>query len=81
MTGTLRLLLLLLRRDRFRLAMWLFGLVILLAVSASSILALYDTPQMLESYARLTRSNATLVLLAGPGYGLDDPTAAAVVMN
>ena len=80
-TGTRRLLWLVLRRDRFRIAMWLFGLVGLMAVSASSIVALYTTPEELEGYARTVRGNSALIIQAGPGYGLDDPTLGAVVMN
>jgi ABC-2 type transport system permease protein len=80
-TGTRRLLWLVLRRDRFRIAMWLIGLVGLMAVSASSIVALYTTPAELEGYARTVRGNSALIIQAGPGYGLDAPTLGAVVMN
>ena len=80
-TGTRRLLWLVLRRDRFRIAMWMLGLVGLLTVSASSIVALYTTPEDLEGYARTVRDNSALIIQAGPGYGLDDPTLGAVVMN
>jgi ABC-2 type transport system permease protein len=81
LTGTHRLLWLVLRRDRFRAAMWLAGLVGLMAVSASSVVTLYQTPEELESYARTVRGNSALIIQAGPGYGLDDPTVGAVVMN
>ncbi len=80
-TGTRRLLWLVLRRDRFRIAMWMFGLVGLMTVSASSIVALYTTQEELEGYARTVRGNSALIIQAGPGYGLDDPTLGAVVMN
>ena len=80
-TGTRRLLWLVLRRDRFRIAMWAFGLVGLMAVSASSIVALYKTQDQLEGYARTVRGNSALIIQAGPGYGLDNPTLGAVVMN
>jgi ABC-2 type transport system permease protein len=81
LTGTHELLWLVLRRDRFRAAMWLLGLVGLMAVSASSVVALYRTPDELQSYARTVRGNSALIVQAGPGYGLDDPTVGAVVMN
>jgi ABC-2 type transport system permease protein len=81
LTGTRRLLWLVLRRDRFRIAMWMSGLVGLMAVSVSSIVALYTTPEELEGYARTVRGNSALIIQAGPGYGLDDPTLGAVVMN
>ena len=80
-TGTRRLLWLVLRRDRFRIAMWMSGLVGLMAVSASSVVALYTTREDLEGYARTVRGNSALIIQAGPGYGLDDPTLGAVVMN
>jgi len=80
-TGTRRLLWLVLRRDRFRIAMWMLGLVGLMVVSASSIVALYTTNEDLEGYARTVRGNSALIIQAGPGYGLDDPTLGAVVMN
>ncbi len=80
-TGTRRLLWLVLRRDRFRIAMWMFGLIGLMTVSASSIVALYTTQEDLEGYARTVRGNSALIIQAGPGYGLDDPTLGAVVMN
>jgi ABC-2 type transport system permease protein len=81
LTGTHQLLWLVLRRDRFRAAMWMAGLVGLMAVSASSVVALYRTPEQLEGYARTVRGNSALIIQAGPGYGLDDPTVGAVVMN
>lgn len=81
MTGTRHLLWLVLRRDRFRLAMWFLGLVALMVVSASSIVALYTTPQLLEGYARTVRGNSALIIQSGPGYGLEHPTIGAVVMN
>jgi ABC-2 type transport system permease protein len=80
-TGTHGLMWLVLRRDRFRAAMWLLGLVGLMAVSASSVVALYRTPEQLQSYARTVRGNSALIVQSGPGYGLDDPTVGAVVMN
>jgi ABC-2 type transport system permease protein len=81
LTGTHQLLWLVLRRDRFRAAMWMAGLVGLMAVSASSVVALYRTPEQLEGYARTVRGNSAFIIQAGPGYGLDDPTVGAVVMN
>ena len=52
-----------------------------MSVSASSIVALYTTQDDLEGYARTVRGNSALIIQAGPGYGLDDPTLGAVVMN
>jgi ABC-2 type transport system permease protein len=81
LTGTRQLLWLVLRRDRFRAVMWMAGLVGLMAVSASSVVALYRTPEQLEGYARTVRGNSALIIQSGPGHGLDDPTVGAIVMN
>ena len=53
----------------------------LIAVSAASVVGLYDTPAELQEYATLAQADAALKAFAGPGYGLDDPTLGAVVMN
>ena len=80
-TGLAQLVRLVLRRDRVRLVLWVGGIVGLVVATAASIVGLYDTPEDLERYARLVRGNAALIVQAGPGYGLDDPTTGAVVMN
>jgi ABC-2 type transport system permease protein len=81
MTGALTLWRLALRRDRVRITVWVVGLTGLLLVSAASVVGLYDTQEDLERYARLVRDNTALIVQSGPGYGLDDPTVGAVVMN
>lgn len=80
-TGLPQLVRLVLRRDRVRLVLWVGGIVGLVVATAASIVGLYDTPEDLERYARLVRGNTALIVQAGPGYGLDDPTTGAVVMN
>jgi ABC-2 type transport system permease protein len=69
------------RRDRVRAPVWIGSIVGLVAVSVASVVGLYDTPASLQQYADLARADAALKALAGPGYGLDRPTTAAVVMN
>jgi ABC-2 type transport system permease protein len=81
LAGTALLLRLVLRRDRFRLVLWVAGIVALVLVSAGSVEGLYQTPEDLASYASLARDNAAIVVQAGPGYGLDDPTVGAILMN
>jgi ABC-2 type transport system permease protein len=81
LTGTRSMLWLVLRRDRFRICLWFLGLVGLMSVSASSVVTLYETPEELERYARTVRGNSALIVQAGPGYGLDEPTVGAVMMN
>lgn len=79
--GTWRLVRLVVRRDRLRIALWAMGIVGLVAVSAGSITSLYTTQDQLENYARTVRGNSALIIQSGPGYGLDDPTTGAVLMN
>lgn len=81
MTGTWELLRLVLRRDRIRLAIWVAAIVSLVAISAGSVVGLYDTAESLAGYADIVRDNATMIVQSGPGYGLDDPTVGAVLMN
>jgi ABC-2 type transport system permease protein len=79
--GIGRLVRLVLRRDRLRIVMWCTIIVGLIVVTAASITGLYQTPAELETYGRLVRGNSALIVQSGPGYGLDDPTTGAVMMN
>jgi ABC-2 type transport system permease protein len=79
--GTGSLVRLVLRRDRVRLVVWFAAIVGLVVLTAASITSLYDTPWQLESYGRTVRGNSALIFQSGPGYGLDDPTLGAVMMN
>jgi ABC-2 type transport system permease protein len=69
------------RRDRVRGPVWFVSFVGLVAASVASVVALYSTPADLQSYATVAQANAAIKALTGPGYGLDDPTIGAVVMN
>ena len=69
------------RRDRVRAPVWVVSFVGLVAASAASVVALYSTPEDLQSYATVAQANAAIKALTGPGYGLDNPTQGAVVMN
>ncbi len=79
--GIGRLVRLVLRRDRLRIALWCAAIVGLIVVTAASITGLYQTPAELETYGRLVRGNSALIVQSGPGYGLDNPTTGAVMMN
>lgn len=79
--GAGRLLRLVLRRDRVRMALWTVGGGALVLVSATSIQELYRTPEQLASYGALVRDNAAVIVQSGPGYGLDDPTIGAILIN
>ena len=72
---------LIVRRDRIRALLWAGGIVGLVAATGSSITALYDTEAELQQYGQLLQDNAALIVQAGPGYGLDDPTTGSVMMN
>jgi ABC-2 type transport system permease protein len=69
------------RRDRLRAPVWIVSIVGLAALSAVSVEALYRTPLDLQGYADLAVANLAFKAIAGPGYGLDDVTLGAVVMN
>lgn len=79
--GWVRLLALLIRRDRIRLVVWTAAISALVILSASSIESLYSTPEQLATYSALAVDNAAIIIQAGPGYGLDNPTTGAVLMN
>jgi ABC-2 type transport system permease protein len=69
------------RRDRVRMPVWVLSFVGLVVASIASVIALYATPEDLQFYATVAQANAAIKALTGPGYGLDDPTQGAVVMN
>jgi ABC-2 type transport system permease protein len=69
------------RRDRMRAPVWIVAIVGLVAISTASVVGLYQTPAELGEYAALAQADPALKAFAGPGYGLDDPTLGAVVMN
>jgi ABC-2 type transport system permease protein len=79
--GTGRLVRLILRRDRVRLSLWIVGLVVLMAVSAQSIDSLYATDQQIRTYVDTVSDNPALVIFAGPGYGFDEPSRGAILVN
>lgn len=81
LTGTAQLLRLVLRRDRVRMTIWVVAVVSLVAFSTASVVGLYDTAESLASYANLVRDNAAMIVQSGPGYGLDQPTVGAVLIN
>ena len=80
-TGSVRLLLLALRRDRVRIVVWSLAVAVLVGVSSSSVSSIYGTRAEQLEYGRLIRGNAAMVIQSGPGYGLDDPTVGAILMN
>jgi ABC-2 type transport system permease protein len=81
LTGMGTLLRFLARRDRIRGLIWFVALVGTVVASAVSIVAVYKTPAQLADYAQVAQIDEAIKVIAGPGYGLDDPTQGAVVMN
>lgn len=81
LAGLGRVLRFLVRRDRLRGPVWVGAVVGVFAASVGSVVGLYSTPKELASYAELAQADAALKAITGPGYGLDDPTQGAVVMN
>jgi polyether ionophore transport system permease protein len=79
--GTGSLVRFVLRRDRVRLVVWFGAIVGMVVLTAASITGLYNTPEQLASYGRTVRGNSPMIFQAGPGYGLDNPTLGAVMMN
>jgi ABC-2 type transport system permease protein len=80
LAGIARLLRLALRRDRVRLAAWLFGIAGITVFSAAALDTTYPTAADRQARAELMGSPAA-VMLSGPGYGLDDYTLGAIVAN
>jgi len=79
--GVVQLTRLVARLDRVRILCWVAGITALLIVSTESIKGLYRTPVEYLQYSQLVRGNTALIVQAGPGYGLDNPTLGSVVMN
>jgi ABC-2 type transport system permease protein len=69
MTGTLRLLRLVLRRDRFVMPFWVLGLGLLPYVYVTGFDTLFATAQERIEYARISAANAGFVGLYGPLHG------------
>lgn len=70
LTGTGALVRLALRRDRLWILPWLIGIVILGAVTASSIAELYPSAALRAAYAATAASNPALIAMSGRGYEL-----------
>lgn len=79
--GALRLVRLILRRDRIRLTIWIGALAAIVLASAASLPPLYPDQQSIDDYARLFGDNPALIAFAGPGYGFDDPNIGVILVN
>lgn len=81
LTGLPRLVRLVLRRDRVRLAVWVVAIVGLVVVSAASLKPLYPDRASQEQYVQLASGNPALQAFAGPGSGFDDPNLGVILVN
>jgi ABC-2 type transport system permease protein len=78
-TGLAPLVRLLLRRDRIRLPLWVFGVVGLVYVSGSAMGKTFPTQASLDSYAASVGTSAAAIALSGPPIALN--TLGGVVIN
>jgi ABC-2 type transport system permease protein len=69
--GALALARLALRRDRWRLTIWLIAIVVLVSSQAAGIKNLYPEPADLAAAAELVGDNAAFIAMAGPPLALD----------
>ncbi|MCL2804177.1 MAG: hypothetical protein FWD29_09565 [Micrococcales bacterium] len=71
-----------LRRDRFRLLVWLMGVVLTIAAAAQAMGRLYPDPHAASTVARAQlMATPTGQAFGGPGYGIFDYTLGAIMMN
>jgi ABC-2 type transport system permease protein len=80
LSGTVGLVRVALRLDRWRTLVWAVAVAGLTQVSVSSLSQVYSTPESLAGRAQLISSPAATAL-AGPGYGLDGYTVGAMTAN
>jgi ABC-2 type transport system permease protein len=81
LTGLWRLVRLILRRDRFRLTLWVLGLAGTTLASAASLPSLYSSELAIQGYVRTAGDNPAMVAFAGPGHGFDDPNIGVILVN
>lgn len=78
LTGTGTMVRLILRRDRWRLPVWLLAIVGLVYASASAAQGLYSTPEELRTYARTVESSPAAIIMSGPPVALETTGGVAV---
>ena len=71
LTGTAALARFILRRDRIRIAVWIVAIVILAALTAVGVKALFPTQAALDQTAAVTQHNAAAIAFNGPAQGLN----------
>lgn len=71
LTGTWVLVRSILRRDRFRIAVWVLGIALLVISTAASVEGLYPTQADLDDAAQASEDNVAAVFFNGPAQALD----------
>ena len=69
-----------LRRDRVRIPVWIASFAVISVVVAAAFTDLYQNPQERQALAETMR-NPAMTAMAGPGYGLDNYTAGAMMAH
>jgi len=78
--NTGRLARLILRRDRIHLPIWLSSIAVITIITAPAFTSLYSTEQDRRAIAETMR-NPAMTAMVGPGYGLDNYTAGAMMAH
>jgi ABC-2 type transport system permease protein len=81
LTGTGRLVRLILRRDRLRLGLWIAAIPGLVLAQAVGVQSLYADQAAIDNYVEFFGDNAALIAFSGPGHGFDDPNIGVVLVN
>ncbi|WP_078430874.1 ABC transporter permease [Alkalihalobacterium alkalinitrilicum] len=68
------------RSDRIRLSIWLPAISLITIITASSFTGLYQSEQERQAIAETMR-NPAMTAMVGPGYGLDNYTAGAMMAH
>jgi ABC-2 type transport system permease protein len=78
LAGTGKLVRFNLRRDRIKLPAWLVGMFLFVFYYGAALPQLYQTEEDLQVVTEFTQG-AMGAIIAGPGFGLDDPTIESVI--
>ncbi len=78
--NTWKLSVLILRRDRFRIPIWLLGIILFTLIIAPALPELFSTEQERHVMAE-TMKNPAMTAMVGPGYGLDNYTFGAMMSH
>jgi ABC-2 type transport system permease protein len=80
LTGTGTLIRFILRRDRIKLPAWLLGITLFVYYYGAALPQIYPTDEDLRAISQFM-AGPVGALIAGPGYGVDEPTIARIVVG